>query len=115
MRQAHGTSAHSSDEELVSLLESDAPAPEKTRRHVAQCLACTERIGELQRTRRLLQATGVHEVPPQHDLARDAMTRLRLRDVAIGNVNELMHVLRTLVGALTKLLSGSANEGEHRG
>lgn len=115
MRRSRPSAEHLTDEDLVSLLESDEPAPEAKQRHVMQCSACTERIREFQRTRRLLRAAGPYEVPPAHDLARDALTRLHFRQVAISNVNELVHVMRTLVSALAKLLSRDHHEGDQRG
>ena len=77
-----------------------------TRDHVSRCAQCQMRIEELQATRRALRDIGAQEVFPEHNLAQRAVGRLRIRQTAIGNVNEIFAALRALVRGFAELFGG---------
>ncbi len=106
---------HPDDEALLALLDqgaATAPGPaateatvtEATRRHVADCPACTRRLEELRALRQVVQEVATHEVAPARDLVGGALERLRLRHASVSRLNELMDVLGGLVRGLVTLL-----------
>lgn len=69
----------------------------------------------LRATRRILREASGDEVRPPRDLAGEAMRRLRARDGAISNVNELLHAVRSLIRGIATLFSDPGDERPSRG
>jgi hypothetical protein len=109
--------SHPPDEALLALSDGDISVEHSgLRHHVAGCPLCGERLAQLRTVRQLLQAVALHEIAPQHNVAQAALTRLHLRRAAIGNLNELLAALRTLLQGLSVLLGGPApRHGAGRG
>jgi hypothetical protein len=115
---------HPADDALAALLEDDGGAgpaaagrAAATRRHVAGCAVCTQRLGELRALRAALAAAAAEEAAPPHDLARGAIARLRLRQGAVDRLNELLTLLAGLARGLAGVLappSGGASSGTRR-
>lgn len=78
------------------------------RGHVACCMSCTQRVHRVRETRRLLRGIAEQQLHPQHDIAQRAVRRLQLRHKAIGNVNEVLAAVRTLIRSLAGFLGGES-------
>ncbi len=100
-------SPHLSDDELLLLVEENAPAAPALA-HVAACTECAARVSELRANRALLASIAGRRLVPQHDVARGAMLRLRARHGVIGNMNEVLAAFRAIVRGMTELLGGAA-------
>jgi hypothetical protein len=124
---ARGAGRHPADDALAALLEDDGgPGPATaaadraaaaTRRHVAGCAVCTQRLGELRALRDALAAAAAAEAAPPHDLVQGAIARLRLRQGAVDRLNELLTLLAGLARGLAGVLappSGGASAGARR-
>jgi hypothetical protein len=99
--------SHPPDEALLALSDGDIPVEHSgLRHHVEGCPLCSDRLAQLRTVRHLLQAAALQEIAPQHNVAQAALTRLQLRRAAIGNLNELIAALRTLLQGLSALLGG---------
>jgi len=104
-----GTEGHPTGEALEALV-AGTPVSDATSAHVRQCALCQQRVEELRALRRLLQASAAREVDPGKDLAGKALARLRWRQGAAGELNELFAGLATLLRGLTTLLPRSRRE-----
>jgi hypothetical protein len=98
--------SHPDDDTLLALVDDEA-STDTILDHVGSCNRCTERVAELRATRRLLQDVGAQQLHPQHDIAQRAVGRLRLRQMAIGNINEVFAAVRALFQGLAELFGGS--------
>lgn len=109
MRRRGGS--HVSDEALLALLEPDTDrVADRTREHVALCVACGERLERLERVQTLLRESAAREYRPERDLASGALRRLQRRGTAIANVNEFFGVLFAIVRGLGTLLTVEESE-----
>jgi len=104
-----GTEAHATGEALDALVAGIA-VPDGVSAHVRRCALCQRRVEELRALRGLLQASAGREVAPGQDLAGKALARLRWRQGAAGDLNELFAGLATLLRGLATLLPGSPRE-----
>ena len=74
-----------------------------------------KRQAELLETQRLLRAVGASERATPRNLAYDALRRLRVRQKAIGNVNEIFAALSAVVRGFGVLFSSGDQRHDDRG
>jgi len=97
---------HPDEDALMALIDDQSSAKPDLRAHVAACVTCMTRVAEVRETRRMLRAIAVNEQHPRHDVATQAMTRIRLRATAVTNINEVFAGLCALIRGLKDVLSG---------
>jgi len=99
------------DDDALATLADDESLEDDVRRHVDGCADCGGRVEELRQMRRLLHSQAAKQQHAQHDVARRAVSRLRLRQTAIGNMNEVFASLRALVRGIADLFGGGPPVG----
>ncbi len=97
---------HPSDEALLGVVDDEAPTGAEVREHLGACSRCARRVEELQATRRLLQEAATRRIPPPRDIAERAVGRLRLRQSAIGGMNEVVAAIRALIEGFALFFGG---------
>ncbi|HWE61351.1 MAG TPA: hypothetical protein VHB98_06545 [Chloroflexota bacterium] len=109
-RQPNGAPAHP-DEDQLRTLAADGAADEAVRAHLAHCLTCARQVDELRRLRLLLHAMATDVEEPQRDVVGRTLARLRARQTALEQANELVATIASLLRALVSLLPGATHDG----
>jgi hypothetical protein len=102
-----GPSSHPDDQTLSSLIDDPATVEDWVRTHAAGCLHCSDRVERLRNLRGILQDVGTRELVPPNDLTPLVLGKLRMRQAAIGSMNEILAALRALLEGFSSLIGGA--------
>ena len=98
--------SHLDDETLSTLIDDPATADLVIRNHLASCAQCSARVEQLCSLRDVLQHVGRRELMPPTDLTPRILGKLRMRQAAIGSVNEIFAAVRALLQGFSSLIGG---------
>lgn len=103
-RQVMADPAHPDDQALQAVAEG-GPAEPALQAHLASCADCARRVAALRQLRQLVQGAALHEEMPRRDLAGGALARLRVRQRAGSQLNEVLAGLAAFLAGLAALFA----------